>query len=100
VADPQIDKALKSDFEFTRTEYAGFLRGSQARSTAYLAIVYVREGRLADALSTAELAYQRATQPRVPKEFLTEVVKLGSLIAQANSDENAIRTWATRSPKD
>src|SRR5258707_5876894 len=100
VADPQIDKALKSDFEFSRTEHAGFLRGSQARTAAYLAIVYVREGRLADALSTAELAYQRATQPYVPKEFFNEVVKLGSAVAQASNDENAIRTWATRSPKD
>ncbi len=100
VADPQIDKALKSDFEFSRTEHAGFLRGSQARTAAYLAIVYVREGRLADALSTAELAYQRATQPYVPKEFFNEVVKLGSAVAQASNDEHAIRNWSTRSPKD
>jgi tetratricopeptide (TPR) repeat protein len=98
VADPQIDKALKSDFEFTRTEHAGFLQGSQARSTAYLAIVYVREGRMTDALATADLAYARATQPHVPKEFLKEVVKLGLLIAQASNDENAIRAWSTRTP--
>jgi tetratricopeptide (TPR) repeat protein len=100
VSDPQIDKALKSDFEFSRTEHAGFLRGSQARSTAYLAIVYVREGRMADALSTADLAFERATQPHVPKEFLKEVVKLGLLVAQASNDENAIQNWSSRTPRD
>jgi len=100
VADPQIDKALKSDFEFSRTEHAGFLRGSQARTAAYLAIVYVREGRMPDALATADLAYERATQAYVPKEFLKEVVTLGSAVAQASNDERAIRNWSTRSPKE
>jgi tetratricopeptide (TPR) repeat protein len=100
VADPQIDKAMKSDYEFTRTEHAGFLQGSKARTTAYLAIVCLREGRMTDALATADLAYQRATQPHVPKEFLKEVVKVGLLIAQASNDENTIRTWSTRTPSD
>ena len=100
VGDPQIGKALKSDFEFSRTEHSGFLRGSQARSTAYLAIVYAHEGRMTDALATADLAYERATQPYVPRVFLKEVVKLGSAVAQASNDENAIRNWLTRSPKD
>ncbi len=100
VADPQIDKALKSDFEFTRTEQAGFLHGSQARTTAYLAIVYVREGRITDALATADLAYERATQPHIPAAFLKEIVKLGGLVAQASNDENAIRKWSTRNRSD
>jgi tetratricopeptide (TPR) repeat protein len=98
VADPQIERALKSDLEFVRTERAGHLRGSQARTLAYLAIVYAREERMADALKTADLAYEQATKPNVPAQFLKEVVKIGRLIAQASNDESAIAKWSARTP--
>jgi tetratricopeptide (TPR) repeat protein len=97
--DPQIERALKSDNEFGRTEHAGNLLGSKARSLSYLAIVYQREGRTSEALKTAELAYGEAMRPHVQATFLNEVLKLGSSIAQQSGDENAIARWSQRSPR-
>jgi len=96
--DPQIEAALKSDSEFGRTEHAGNLFGSKARSISYLAIVYLREGRTTEALKTVELAYKEATRPHVQATFLNEVLKVGSAIAQQSGDEGAIAQWAKRSP--
>lgn len=96
--DPQIERALKSDNEFSRTEHAGNLLGSQARSLSYLAIVYLREGRTNEALKAAELAYEEATRPHVQAIFLNEVLKVGSSIAQQSGDEGAIARWSQRSP--
>ena len=93
--DPQIEKAIKSENEFSRTEHAGNLLGSKARSIAYLGIVYLREGRTAEALKTAELAYDEATQPHVSSAFVSEVVKVGRSIAQASGDEDAIHKMVT-----
>jgi len=93
--DPQIEKAIKSENEFSRTERAGNLLGSKARSIAYLGIVYLREGRTAEALKTAELAYDEATQPHVSSAFVSEVVKVGRSIAQASGDEDAIHKMVT-----
>jgi len=93
--DPQIEKAMKSENEFSRTEHAGNLLGSKARSIAYLGIVYLREGRTAEALKTAELAYDQATQPHVSSAFVSEVVKVGRSIAQASGDEDAIHKMVT-----
>ena len=97
--DPQIEKAMKSESEFSRTEHAGNLLGSKARSIAYLAIVYLREGRTPEALKTAELAYDEATQPHVSSTFVSEVVKVGRAIAQASGDEDAVAKWSQRSPR-
>ena len=58
--DPQIEKAMKSDSEFSRTELAGNLRGSKAESLAYLGIVYLREGRNADASENGRLGVCRS----------------------------------------
>ena len=93
--DPQIEKAIKSENEFSHTERAGNLLGSKARSIAYLGIVYLREGRTAEALKTAELAYYKATQPHVSSAFVSEVVKVGRSIAQASGDEDAIHKMVT-----
>jgi len=95
--DSQIDKALKSDNEFFRTEHAGNLRGSKATSLAYLGVVYVREGRTADALKTIELAYAEATKPNVSPSFISEVVQIGRSIAQVTGDRDAIAKWSQRS---
>jgi tetratricopeptide (TPR) repeat protein len=96
---PQIERALKSENEFSRTEHAGNLLGSKARSLSYLAVVYLREGRTSEALKTAELAYQEATRPHVQATFLNEVLKVGSSIAQQSGDEGAIARWSQRSPR-
>jgi tetratricopeptide (TPR) repeat protein len=95
--DPQIEKAMKSDSEFSRTEHAGNLRGSKAESLAYLGIVYLREGRNADALKTADLAYAEAKQPNVSPTFVSGIVKIGLSIAQATGDKDAIAKWSQRS---
>jgi tetratricopeptide (TPR) repeat protein len=95
--DPQIERAMKSDNEFSRTEHAGNLRGSKAESLAYLGIVYLREGRTADALKTEDLAYAEAKQPNVSPTFVSAVVKIGRSIAQATGDKDAIAKWSQRS---
>jgi len=94
---PQIEKAMKSEDEFSRTEHAGNLLGSKATSLAYLGIVYLREGRAADALKTAELAYAEAKRPNVSPTFVRAVVKIGRSIAQASGDEGVIAKWSQRS---
>jgi tetratricopeptide (TPR) repeat protein len=98
--DTQIERALKSDSEFGRTEHAGNLLGSKARSLSYLAIVYLREGHTTEALKTSELAYEAATRPHVQTTFLNEVLKVGSSIAQQSMDESAIKLWSQRSPHE
>jgi tetratricopeptide (TPR) repeat protein len=97
--DPQIERALKSDSEFSRTEHAGNLIGSKARSLSYLAIVYLRESRIPEALQAAELANEEANRPHVPAMFANEVVKLGRSIAQESGDERAIAKWLQRNPR-
>ena len=97
--DPQIERALKSDSEFSRKEHAGNLLGSKSRSLSYLAVVYLREGRTSEALKTSELAYQDVTRPHVQATFLNEIVKVGNLIAQESGDEGAIAKWSQRSPR-
>lgn len=97
--DPQIERALKSDSEFSRTEHAGNLIGSKARSLSYLAIVDLREGRTTEALKAAELAYEEVTRPHVQATFLNEVVKVGNSIAQESGDKGAIAKWSQRSPR-
>lgn len=97
--DPQIERALKSDSEFSRTEHAGNLLGGKARSLSYLAVVYLREGRTAQALKTAELAYEEVTRPHVPAAFVNEVLQLGSSIAQQSGDESAVARWSQRRPR-
>ena len=97
--DPQIEKALKSDSEFDRTQHAGNLIGSKARSLSYLGIVYLREGHTLEALKTAEIAYDTAAKPHVPPSFLSEISKVGFAIAEASGDENAISKWSLRSPQ-
>jgi len=95
--DQQIDSAMKSDSEFSRTGHAGNLRGSKAISLAYLGIVYVREGRTAEALQTVDLAFVEASKPNVSSTVVSSVVKIGRLIAEATGDENAIAKWSRRS---
>ena len=98
--DPQIDNALKSDSEFVRTEHVGHLYRGKARSLAYIGVVYLREGRPVEALKTADLAYNVATQPNVPPKFATEIVQVGRMIAQATGDEDAMAKWSQREPPE
>ena len=94
--DPQIESAVKSDSEFSRIEHAGNLRGSKAISLAYLGIVYLREGRTADALRTVDLAFTEASQPNISSTIVSNVVQIGRSIAQAAADEDAIAKWSKR----
>jgi tetratricopeptide (TPR) repeat protein len=94
-----IEKALKSESEFGRTEHAGNLLGSKARSLSYLAIVYLRESRTTEALKAAERAYEEATRPHVQATFANEVLKVGISIAQQSGDEGAIARWSQRNPR-
>ena len=95
--DDQIDRALKSDSEFSRTGHAGNLRGSKATSLAYLGIVYIRQGRASDALKSVDLAFAEANKANVPSTVVGNVVKIGRAVAQATGDKEAIEKWAQRS---
>jgi tetratricopeptide (TPR) repeat protein len=97
--DPQIERALKSDSEFSRTEHAGYLIGSKARSLLYLAVVYLREGRNTEALQAAERANDEATRPHVPAAFSNEVVKVGRSVALETGNPLAIAKWFLRGPR-
>jgi tetratricopeptide (TPR) repeat protein len=99
IFDSQIDRALKSDSEFSRTEQAGHLIGGKARSLSYLAIVYLREGRTTEALKAADLAYETVTRPHVDATFVNEVLKVGSSVAQQSGNEGAIARWSQRIPR-
>jgi tetratricopeptide (TPR) repeat protein len=94
--DPQIESAMKSDSEFSRTGHAGNLRGSKAMSLAYLGIVCLREGRTADALRTADSAFAEANQPNVPSTIARSIVQIGRSIAQTIGDKNAVAKWSQR----
>lgn len=96
--DERIGKAMKSTDTLIRGEHAGHLHGSKSRSLAYLAIVYLREGNTADALATADLAYEESTQSHVPASFLSEVVTVGRSIASASQVNAAITKWSQRVP--
>jgi len=89
--DLQIERALKSDSEFSRTEHAGNRIGSKARSLSYLGTVYLREGRKAEAFKAAEVAYEEVIRPHVQATFLSEVVRVGISIAQASGDQRGQR---------
>ena len=94
--DPQIEKAMKSDSEFSRTTHAGNLRGSKAISLAFLGIVYLREGRTADALSIVDSAFDEANRPNVDPTVLGSVVQIGRSVAQAAGDQSATAKWSRR----
>jgi len=94
--DAQIEKATNSQSEYSRTEFAGVLKGSRAKALIYLGAVYLRQNRREDALKSAELAYGDATAQGVPPNALAEVVKYGRLIATASGDQDAIARWSKR----
>jgi len=94
--DPQIAAAEGSSFEFTRTEHNSYIRGSQVDSIALLAVVYLREGRVQDALTTIEKAYAEVIKHNLAPQFHNEVVEIGKAISAASEDSQAQRTWLLR----
>jgi tetratricopeptide (TPR) repeat protein len=95
--DATIERRRKWDKESGGAEFAGPPIGLKATTLAYLGIVYLREGRVSDALKTSDTAWDTVMQPHVPSSFQSGVVKLGLAIAQASGDENAISEWTLRS---
>src|ERR1700704_5920606 len=59
--DPQIAAGERSDAEL-HSQLSLNYRGSQSQSYALLAVVYLREGRIQDALTTVEKAYDEVTK--------------------------------------
>jgi hypothetical protein len=95
--DLQISAGAKSDAEL-HSQLSLNYRGSQSRSYALLAVVYFREGRTQDALTTAEKAYDEVTKYKLASQYQNEVVKIGKAIADASGDSTAQRTWSQRNP--
>ena len=95
--DPKIAAGEKSDAEL-HSQLSLNYRGSQSQSYALLAVVYFREGRNQDALTTIEKAYDEVTKYKLAPKFRNEVVKIGKAIADATGDSAAQRTWSERNP--
>lgn len=94
--DPQIAAAEKSDSQFIRDEHSRNLRGSHSEGLALLAVVYFREGRIQEALTTVERAYDEVMKYSLAPQFHNDVVKVGQAIAGASEDPVAQRTWSER----
>jgi tetratricopeptide (TPR) repeat protein len=95
--EPQIVAGEKSDAEL-HSQFSLNYRGSQSQSYALLGVVYFREGRTQDALSTVERGYDEVTEYKLAPRFHNEVVKIGKAIADASGDSAAQRTWSQRNP--
>ena len=95
--DPQIAAGEKSDAEL-HMQLSHNYRGSQSQSYALLAVVYFREGRVQEALTTVEKAYDEVTKYKLAPQFHNQVVKIGKAIADASEDPGAQRTWSQRNP--
>jgi tetratricopeptide (TPR) repeat protein len=97
--DPQIADEEKSDAEL-HSQMSLNYRGSQSQSYALLAVVYFREGRVQEALTTVEKAYDEVTKYKLASRYQNEVVKIGKAIADASGDSTAQQTWSQRNPVD
>jgi len=95
--DPQIAAGEKSDAEL-HSQLSLNYRGSQSQSCALLAVVYFREGRIQDALTTVEKAYDEVTRYKLAPQFHNQVLEIGKGIADASEDSAAQRTWSQHSP--
>ena len=95
--DPQIAAGENSDVGL-HSQLSLNYRGSQSQSYALLAVVYFREGRIQDALTTVEKAYSEVTKSKLAPQFHNEVLKIGKAIADASEDSAAKRTWSQRDP--
>jgi len=95
--DPQIAAGEKSDAEL-HLQLSLNYRGSQSQSYALLAVVYFREGRTQDAITTVEKAYDEVTKYKLAPQFHNQVIKIGKAIADASEDSAAQRTWSQRNP--
>ncbi|HYR92192.1 MAG TPA: tetratricopeptide repeat protein [Terriglobia bacterium] len=93
--DAQISAWEKKDAEFSLT-----YRGSQSRSYALLAVVYFREGRLREALSTLEKAYADVTNYKLDPIYRNELLSIGKAIANASGDSAAQELWSQRNPNE
>jgi tetratricopeptide (TPR) repeat protein len=91
--DSQI-QGIQSETPDLRRKDGGVIQGFKARSLAYLAIAYLREGRVTESLKTADTAYAQATLPEVPGNFQADVLKIGRAIAQASGDAGAVEKWS------
>jgi hypothetical protein len=95
--DPQIAAAEKSDAEL-HSQFSLNYRGSQSRSYALLSVVYFREGRIQDALSTVEKAYDEVTKYNLGPQYRNEVENIGRSIANASGNVAAQKLWSRRRP--
>lgn len=86
--DPQIVAGEKVDAEL-HAQLTRNHRGSQSESITFLAVVYFREGRIQDALTTVEKAYDEVTKYKLAPQFNNDVVKVGQAIANASEDSTA-----------
>jgi tetratricopeptide (TPR) repeat protein len=74
--DPQIAAGENSGVEL-HSQLSLNYRGSQSQSYALLAVVYFREGRIQEALTTVEKAYSEVTKYKLASQFHNEVLKIG-----------------------
>jgi len=68
----------------------------QSENYSLLAVVYLREGRVQDALKTVETAYDQATKYDLAPRYREEVENVGKAIANASGNADAQKTWSQR----
>jgi tetratricopeptide (TPR) repeat protein len=96
IFDDMIAGAAKSDKDFVRNEMANNYRMSQDSSLYFLAVVYFREKRNAEALASLERAYNQATQFHAPAPTIKKIVDAGVSISVSSLDVGASVTWSKR----
>lgn len=93
--DQQIAAGEKRDAE-RQTQFSSKYHGPQSENYSLLAVVYLREGRVQDALKTVETAYDQATKYDLAPRYREEVENVGKAIANASGNADAQKTWSQR----
>jgi len=65
-------------------------------TTWWLAVAYLNEGKMEQALSTAEAAYQIFSQPPITQEIVLQLIGVGLKAATAEKDAVQIDLWQQR----
>ncbi|MGH9405374.1 MAG: hypothetical protein ACRD3D_06000, partial [Terriglobia bacterium] len=96
IFDRQIERALRSNSAFMRNDEVWHLRRSRANALSLLGVVYDREERNAQALTTLEQAYEQDAQFHASEDTLDSIAKIGLALSLASGDIKASARWTRR----
>ena len=92
----QIDRALRSDSEFSRNEHSKNLKMSDAWTRNLLAVAYFRDGRETEAMETLEKAYQEAVESSADAPMIQQIIEAGRVVSDSLGDAAAMEKWKAR----